>query len=227
MSHHQNVVRIKAVHHALGSFRDRVLYVGGASVSLYADRPSSEVRPKDDVDILIELLNYNGYAELEAQLRRQGFENDYESGIICRYRVQGIIVDVIPTNEDILGFSNRWYAEGFKHAMDIRLDQECEIRILQPHYFLATKIEAFKNRGGGDGRMSSDFEDIIFVLNNRRAIWDEMEKSSADIRTYLRNEWAIISENEYLYEWIGAHLDYVEQGRVSYIVGGLINFIRS
>lgn len=56
--------------------------------------------------------------------------------------------------------------------MDIRLDQECEIRILQPHYFLATKIEAFKNQGG-DGRMSSDFEDIIFVLNNRRAIWDE------------------------------------------------------
>ena len=111
--------------------------------------------------------------------------------------------------------------------MDIRLDQECEIRILQPHYFLATKIEAFKNRGGGDGRMSSDFEDIIFVLNNRRAIWDEMEKSSADIRTYLQNEWAVISENEYLYEWIGAHLDYVEQGRVSYIVGGLINFIRS
>ena len=111
--------------------------------------------------------------------------------------------------------------------MDIRLDQECEIRILQPHYFLATKIEAFKNRGGGDGRMSSDFEDIIFVLNNRRAIWDEMEKSSADIKTYLRNEWAVISENEYFYEWIGAHLDYVEQGRVSYIVGGLINFIRS
>ena len=164
---------------------------------------------------------------MEAQLRRQGFENDYESGIICRYRVQGIIVDVIPTNEDILGFTNRWYAEGFKHAMDIRLDQECEIRILQPHYFLATKIEAFKNRGGGDGRMSSDFEDIIFVLNNRRAIWDEMEKSSADIKTYLRNEWAVISENIYLYEWIGAHLDYVEQGRVSYIVGGLINFIRS
>ena len=62
MSHHQNIVRIKAVHHALGSFRDRVLYVGGASVSLYADRPSSEVRPTEDVDILIELLNYNGYA---------------------------------------------------------------------------------------------------------------------------------------------------------------------
>ena len=41
MSHHQNVVRIKAVHHALGSYRDKVLYVGGASVSLFADRPSS------------------------------------------------------------------------------------------------------------------------------------------------------------------------------------------
>lgn len=227
MSHHQNVVRIKAVHHALGSYRDKVLYVGGASVSLYADRPSAEVRPTDDVDILIELLNYTAYAELEAQLRRQGFENDYESGIICRFRVQGIIVDVMPTSNDILGFSNRWYEQGFKHAMDIQLDQECHIGILQPPYFLATKIESFKNRGGGDGRMSSDFEDIIFVLNNRRAIWEEMERSSADIRTYLRNEWAALVGNEYLYEWIGAQLDYVEQDRVPYIIGGLVNFIRS
>ncbi len=203
------------------------MYVGGASVSLYADRPSAEVRPTDDVDILIELLNYNSYAELEAQLRQQGFENDHESGIICRFRVQGIIVDVMPTSDDILGFSNRWYAAGFSNAMEIRLDQECQIRILHPPYFIATKIEAFKNRGGGDGRMSSDFEDIIFVLNYRRAIWEEMEKSSADIRTYLRNEWAALLGNEYLYEWIGAHLDYVEQDRVPYIIGGLVNFIRS
>ena len=62
MSHHQNIVRIKAVHQAWGSFRDRVLYIGGATVSLDADRPSSEVRPTEDVDILIELLNHNGYA---------------------------------------------------------------------------------------------------------------------------------------------------------------------
>jgi hypothetical protein len=32
-------------------------FVGGATVSLYVDRPFNEVRPTDDVDIVIELLH--------------------------------------------------------------------------------------------------------------------------------------------------------------------------
>jgi len=46
-----------------------------------------------------------------------GFENDIESNILCRYKVQGIIVDVMPTGENVLGFSNKWYPEGFKKAI--------------------------------------------------------------------------------------------------------------
>jgi hypothetical protein len=45
MSHQQNIVRIKAVHQALGDLSNRVLFVGGATVSLYTDRPTGEVRP--------------------------------------------------------------------------------------------------------------------------------------------------------------------------------------
>ncbi len=35
--------------------------------------------------------------------------------------------------------------------------------------FLATKFEAFKDRGG-DYRTSHDFEDIVYVLDNRTTI---------------------------------------------------------
>lgn len=83
MSHQQNITRIKAVHQALGEMGGRVLFVGGATVSLYTDRPTAESRPTDDVDVLIELLNYTGYAEVEEMLRQKGFINDIDSGIIC------------------------------------------------------------------------------------------------------------------------------------------------
>lgn len=106
MSHAQNIARIRAVHQALGELNQQVIYVGGATVSLYADRPSGESRPTEDVDILIELLNYSGYADFEEALRKKGFHNDTESGIICRYKVQGIVVDVMPTSGEVLGFTN-------------------------------------------------------------------------------------------------------------------------
>jgi len=177
MSHKQNIVGIKAVYDALEEVAKDVIFIGGATVSLYADRPAGEVRPTDDVDILIELLDYKGYAAIEDKLRAKGFVNDVESGVICRYLVRGFIVDVMPTAEEILGFSNKWYSKGFAHSTEVMIDKEYIIRIFEPAYFIATKLEAFKNRGENDGRTSSDFEDIIYVLNNRSTIWKEFESS--------------------------------------------------
>ncbi|MFM7671917.1 MAG: hypothetical protein ACKO6Q_04915 [Bacteroidota bacterium] len=188
MSHRQNIVRIKAVHQALEDLNKQVLFVGGATVSLYTDRPSGEVRPTDDVDILIELTNYSGYTELEEKLRRKGFVNDVYSGVICRYKIQGVVVDVMPTRGDVLGFTNRWYADGFIYPMEIDLGQNIVIKIFNPPYFLASKMEAFKNRGGGDGRMSSDFEDVVFILNNRNAIWGELENAPIRVVNFLKEE---------------------------------------
>src|SRR5215204_612984 len=97
MSHQRNLVRIKSVHNALGVLQNEVVFVGGATVSLYADRMAEEVRETDDVDILIELWAHKNYAAVEEQLRKIGFINDQDSGIICRYKIQGITVDVMAT----------------------------------------------------------------------------------------------------------------------------------
>jgi hypothetical protein len=227
MSHYQNITRIKAVCEALGEMTHSVLFVGGATVSLYTDRPASEVRPTDDVDILVELVHYSGYAAIEEQLRKKGFVNDQESGIICRFKIQGIIVDVMPTSSTVLGFTNKWYEEGFSKPMEKQLIKGLSIKLLEPVYFLASKMEAFKGRGGGDGRMSSDFEDMVYVLNNRNVIWDEIENSPSHLRAYLKNEFQKISQENFLYEWVSTNLDYTEQKRTDFIVGGIEAFIVS
>lgn len=64
MSDHTNIVRIKAVNNALQELREQVVFVGGATVSLYADRTIFEVRPTDDIDVIIEILNYNQRPQL-------------------------------------------------------------------------------------------------------------------------------------------------------------------
>ncbi|GAB2610263.1 hypothetical protein [Belliella aquatica] len=61
MNSHLNILRIKAVAQALQELSENVVFVGGATVSLYTDRNSEEVRPTDDVDILVELVSYKEY----------------------------------------------------------------------------------------------------------------------------------------------------------------------
>jgi len=64
-------------------------------------------------------------------------------------------------------------------------------------------------------------------LNNRNAIWDELEKAPSHLRVYLKNEFEKISQKDFLYEWISANLDYTEQKRTDFIVGGIEGFIGS
>ena len=183
MSHQQNIVRLKIVYNALEEMAGEFVFVGGATVSLYADRVAGEMRPTDDVDILTEILNYADYARIEEKLRSKGFSNDAESGIICRYKAKGVIIDVMPTDDKILGFSNNWYPDGYSTAISYALDDKHIIKIFQPEYFLASKLEAFKNRGNNDGRTSTDFEDIVYILNNRSSIWKEFNNASAKVKS--------------------------------------------
>jgi len=207
MSHHTNIVRIKAVANALANLNEKVVFVGGATISLYPDRQVFEIRPTDDVDVIIEILNYGNRAELEEKLRAIGFSHDIEFGVVCRYHIQGITVDIMPTNDPSIGFSNKWYPEGFNQAIDYLIDESCIVKILSAPYFIATKFEAFKGRGENDGRTSPDFEDIIYVLENRKVIWQEMNDAHEEVKNYLRSEFLTLLNNANHFEWIDGHVE--------------------
>lgn len=207
MNHQTNLGRIKAVANALENLKEKVVFVGGATISLYPDRRVLEVRPTDDVDVIIEIVNYSGRSELEEKLRAIGFTHDIESGIVCRYQIQGIIVDIMPTDDPSIGFKNIWYSDGFDKAIDYEIDKSCLIKILSPPHFIATKLEAHKGRGEGDGRTSQDFEDIIYVLENRKAIWDEMNNAEESLKKYLKSEFHDLLRNPNISEWIDCHVE--------------------
>ena len=148
MSHSLNIVRLSGVYHALGALKNSVAFVGGATVSLYADNPAqTEVRPTNDVDVLIEIASYHDYAKVQEKLAALGFQNDIASKVICRYKYQGLTVDIMPTEENVLGFNNRWYKNGFNNLQAYRVDEHTQIKIFTTPYFIASKIEAYKSRG--------------------------------------------------------------------------------
>lgn len=206
MSQHANILRIKAIAGLLDQINQNIVFVGGATVSLYADIKSVEVRPTDDVDVIIELASYHGYAVLDERLRNIGFVNDIASGVICRYKIQGITVDIMPTCPEVIGFSNKWYPDGFKEAITIALDEH-KIKIFSLPYFIASKLEAFKNRGKGNYRFSSDFEDIVFVLENNSQALNLILKTNKNLLNYLQSTFSAMLKDANFEEGLIAHLE--------------------
>jgi len=206
MSQHTNIVRIKAIAGLLEQLKEDVVFVGGATVALYADTIAAEARPTDDVDVIIELVSYHGYAELDERLRTAGFVNDAESGVICRYQIQGITVDIMPTHPEVIGFSNKWYPAGFKEAISVKVDDR-NIKIFSLPFFIASKLEAFKSRGKGNYLFSSDFEDIVYVLENNSQAQDLLLNASLEVLPYLQNAFAGMLADPDFEEGLTAHLE--------------------
>ncbi len=206
MSHQTNIVRIKAVANLLQQLNEDFVFVGGATVSLYGNEDRTESRPTDDVDVVIELATYSGYAALDEKLRKVGFQNDPESGVICRYKIQGMIVDIMPTEASVIGFSNQWYPEGFKNAISINMG-DCIIKIFSLPYFLSSKIEAFKGRGRGNYILSSDFEDIVYVLENNNEVVSLIKQASPRVIEFLKQSILEFQKDPDFEEAVKAHLE--------------------
>jgi predicted nucleotidyltransferase len=221
----QSITRIKAVYNALGDLQDKVVFVGGAVVALYADREILYPRPTNDVDVIVEVLNYKDHAALEGKLHQKGFVNDQDSGMACRYKVQGIIVDIMPTKDRSFGFDSMWYEPGFQNAVSYTVDDKHIIRILTAPYYLATKLEAFRERGKGDGRTSQDFEDIVFVFENRATIWDEIRSSDEALNGFLRFEFIQLLSERHISEWIYSHTEGGDDNVVDHILKSMRDLI--
>ena len=186
----RNLPRLMAVAHALGPWRERVVFVGGATVNLYstATGPTPEPRTTDDVDCIVEVSPLSAFHRMEEELRALGFTNDIEASFIGRWKLPtGLTVDMIPV-QPILGFSNEWYPAGFAHALPYILPDNTTIRILSPPYFLATKLVALRDRGWLDLWRSQDLEDIVHVVDNRLELAVEVTAAGSAVRAYIRGQ---------------------------------------
>lgn len=187
-----------AVAKKLEELCDQVVFVGGCTVGLLITDPlASEIRETQDVDVIVELASRQKYYDLFAQLRSKGFEEDVGSKILCRWKHRAHILDVMPANAEVLGFSNRWYVDAIENSSQIELDSCTKIRLVSAPYFIATKLEAFQGRGQNDLALSHDIEDVIAVIDGRKELVHEIEACDVKLKDYLSQEFQkLIKKNQ-------------------------------
>ena len=159
-----------------------LVFVGGCTTALLiTDKAAADVRPTFDVDAIAEITSYAAYADFSERLRKIGFAEDTTEGApICRWLQKKTILDVMPLDEKILGFSNRWYKPAMESAEERELERGLRIRVVTAVYFCATKLEAFAGRGKDDYLSSRDLEDLAAVIDGRAELVQEIRSAQED-----------------------------------------------
>lgn len=206
-----NLGVIKKVAMALGTLNEEVVYVGGAVVSLYVNDPAAEdVRPTKDVDITLQIATPTELESLRETLTAKGFKQSPQDNVVCRFRYEDVLVDVMSTKEVGWAPANPWFGPGFAY-LETRGIAGQQIRILSLPYFLASKYTAFKDRGSKDPRTSHDLEDITYILDNRTDLMEEIVNAPADVNKFLLDAFAEVMQSSTMQEAIMANLYYETQ----------------
>ena len=200
-----NIAIVAEVAEALKELKEDMVFVGGAVISLYTDDPAAdEVRPTQDVDMTLNIINFSHWQRVEGRLRELGFQPNPFGHAICSFKYKDILIDIMATEDGPLGLTNRWYKVGLENIWTVNAKNQ-KIKILSAPCYLATKLEAFNDRGN-DYRSSHDIEDIIYVIDNRTTIVNEVKESDKRVYSYLKKELLKIVKQGILTEVLMTHI---------------------
>lgn len=203
-----NLKIVAEVAHALGELNAEVVYIGGAIISLYATDDAAEPpRVTTDVDVCVQVTNVSEMETLRERLAQKNIYPDPKGTHLYRYTYQGILIDFIPFENTPFGPTNPWLKPGFDKAYQTRIDT-IDIAILPVSIFLATKWEAFKNRGS-DPRWSPDFEDIIYILDTNLEVIADIDGATPDVKDVLKTMSTFILQHSNRQEIIECHINQV------------------
>lgn len=173
-------------------------FVGGATIAVYLSSVGvSEGRPTEDIDCVVNIESLPEYYKLEDKLRKAGFKNE-PKGPRCRWTYQGIVVDIMPADGKISGMPSKWFSEGFQTLSFRKIDAGIEVPVFSVAYLLATKFEAYNDRGDKDLRYSTDIEDILLLLDGYPDAFYDIQKSEPIVKKFLIKQFkSLLKQDEF------------------------------
>jgi predicted nucleotidyltransferase len=220
--HNPNLIILELAAKQLQPLLNDLVFVGGCATGLLiTDLAAAPVRVTKDVDVIVQVISLREYQRLSKRLRACEFYEDSSEGApLCRWLSKGLVLDIMPTDKNILGFGNDWYELAVQYANKITLPSGQSIKLVSAPYFLMTKFEAFEGRGNGDFQMSHDIEDVIAVVDGRPELVEELRKSDKKLLKSLSKKVNGLIGNQNFVAAISGHMppDAASQNRVPGII---------
>ena len=217
-----NIELLEVAVHQLDDLVERLVFLGGCATGLMLTDPAAPpIRVTEDVDVITEVATRAEYYKLAEILRSKGFREDSsEDAPVCRWRSESVILDVMPTDQDIFGFGSPWYQQALEGSIAMTLPSGRQIRLITAPYFLACKFAAFDGRGNNDFMMSHDMEDIVAILDGRSEVLDEIGQAPDELRVHLAQRFQKLLDNQRFREALPGNMppDEASQARVPIIM---------
>jgi hypothetical protein len=217
-----NLPLLESVVAALGPLSPRFVFFGGCVTGLLiTEAATSPVRTTRDGDVIVEVISLGECHTLERQREQAGLRHDHsQDAPVCRWLAGSALLDVMPTDKAVLGFGNRWYEEAVRTAVTHVPPSGTSIRLISAPVFMATKLEAFADRGHEDFLASHHLEHITPIVDGRPELGDEVAVASADIRKHLSTQVRGLLESPAFHNALPGHLpgDSASQARVPLIL---------
>jgi len=158
-----NLLILEDAAQKLRALLDSVVFVGGATLGLLiTDTGAAPIRATVDVDVIAEITTRMEYFDFSERLRRNGFTEDARPGApVCRWLHDGLVLDLMPLDKAVLGFTNRWYGAA-----------ECPFAPSQRLIFSARRSKHFE--GEGD------------KISTRAETWRILSLLSTGVNQFLR-----------------------------------------
>jgi len=164
-------------------------FLGASVLPLLVDNPAvQEIRPTIDIDLSVQVVTLPALYELEERLRALGFRHDTREGApICRWLVEGVTVDVMPTESAVFGMASEWFHEAVTTATKMDFGAGVQAPVITRPCFLATKLTAYRDRGAKDPYMSKDLEDIVTLFDGCQETGVLLSEGSAALQNFIAN----------------------------------------
>lgn len=181
--------QLKLVVEDLGHFVPRLVFTGGLVLGLYLERqPMFRIRPTKDADAVVACATHADYVATQTALGQVGarpFVGDADAPICRMVTASGQLLDLMPTDESVLGFGNAWFPLGYETAQPCDIGASQPIRIFPPPVYAAAKSDAYRGRGVADPIISHDLEDFLMLVSCRPSLAAEIAACAPELRTYL------------------------------------------
>ena len=131
-----NLEMLRVAIENLGELTAEMVFVGGCTTGLLiTDEGAAEVRATDDVDTIIEVTSYAEYNIFAEKLKKISFQEDTREGApTCRWVKGETVLDVMPLDEKVLGFTNIWYQPAIDEAEEHEILPGITIKVISPPY---------------------------------------------------------------------------------------------
>ena len=161
--------------------------IAGSGAMLFYDEVTCPKLRNTDIDLIIKSATFDEYKRIvNVILDIDGIYPSvtYSSRLVC-LEYNGVKVDIIPSETDILGLNNSW----FKHVFEIKPYAEltCHVAVIDSTLFIASKIEAAIDQVNNQLFHSKHKSDVIQILNHVPLKFTEGSVQSKSIYDFIYN----------------------------------------